>query len=143
LTAAEYAEANHFGHIITAKSGRPHWRNYFSDSFTEKLIRAAGDASVHVVARAKDPQAQNAAGSDSKAAKPRRTELKAYIVSLAYVAAAILVAALLRHVLGVSNLTQVFLIAILASAVTYGLWASLFACLVSVLSGLLQSRCKL
>ena len=134
LTVAEYAEANHFAHIITAKSVRPHWRDYFSDSFTEKLIRAAGDASVHVVARAKDPQAQNAADYDNKAAKPSRTELKAYIVSLAYVAAAILVAALLRHVLGVSNLTQVFLIAILASAVTYGLWASLFACLVSVLS---------
>src|SRR5207342_2389470 len=30
--------------------------------------------------------------------------------------------------------SQVFLIAVLASAVTYGLWASLFACFVSVLS---------
>ena len=55
-------------------------------------------------------------------------------MSLAYVAAAILVAALLRQALGVSNLAQVFLIAVLASAVTYGLSASLFACLVSVLS---------
>ena len=48
--------------------------------------------------------------------------------------AAVLVAALLRQALGVSNLAQVFLIAVLASAVTYGLWASLFACLISVLS---------
>ena len=61
-------------------------------------------------------------------------EVKEYIASLAYVAAATLVAALLRQTLGVSNLAQVFLIAVVASAVTYGLWASLFACLVSVLS---------
>ena len=105
----------------------------FSGSlFAEKLIRSAGDASVHIVARAKDPLAQKS--TESIRSKPRRTEIKAYLASLAYVAAAVLVAALLRQALGVSNLAQVFLIAVLASAVTYGLWASLFACLVSVLS---------
>ena len=125
---------NHFAHIIAAKSERRRWRDFFRKSFTEKLIRSAGDASVHIVARAKDPQAKNSADLNSMAAKPRRTEIKAYLASLAYVAAAILVAALLRQALGVSNLAQVFLIAVLASAVTYGLWASLFACLASVLS---------
>ena len=134
MTVAEYATANHFAHIIAAKSERPRWRHVFRESFTEKLIRAAGDASVHIVARAKDPQVQTSAGPDSTATKPRPTELKAYIASLAYVVAAVLVAALLRQALGVSNLAQVFLIAVLASAVTYGLWASLFACLISVLS---------
>ena len=133
-TVGEYAAANHFAHIIAAKSERACWRHVFSESFTEKLIRAAGDASVHIVAQSKEPQAQTSAGPDSAAAKPRPTELKAYIASLAYVAAAIFVAALLRQALGVSNLAQVFLIAVLASAVSYGLWASLFACLVSVLS---------
>ena len=133
LTVAEYAQANHFAHIIAAKSERPRWRDFFSESLTQKLIRAAGDASVHIIPRAKDPP-RNPAGLESKARKPRRMEVKAYIASLAYVAAAILVAALLRQALGVSNLAQVFLIAVLASAVTYGLWASLFACLVSVLS---------
>lgn len=110
-----------FAHIIAAKSERSRWRDFFSESFTEKLIRAAGDASVHIVAPAKDPQAKTSADLDSKTARPRRTEIKAYLASLAYVAAAILVAALLRQVLGVSNLAQVFLIAVLASAVTYGL----------------------
>jgi two-component system, OmpR family, sensor histidine kinase KdpD len=134
LTVAEYAEANHFAHIIAARSGRPRWRDFFKESFAEKLIRAAGDASVHIVARAKDSQINHSARLDGHAAKPERTELKAYIVSLAYVAAAILIAALLRQTLGVSNLAQVFLIAVLASAVTFGLWPSLFACLASVLS---------
>ncbi|HUB64314.1 MAG TPA: sensor histidine kinase KdpD [Methylocella sp.] len=132
-TVAEYAATNHFAHIIAAKCERSRWRGFFSDSFTEKLIHAAGDASVHIVAPPKEPQAKNSTELDSKVAKPR-PGIKAYLASLAYVAAATLVAALLRQVLGVSNLSQVFLIAVLASAVTHGLWASLFACLVSVLS---------
>jgi two-component system, OmpR family, sensor histidine kinase KdpD len=134
LTVAEYAEANHFAHIIAAKSNRSRWRDFFREPFAEKLIRSVGDASVHIVARAKDPQAKSSADLASKPAKPRRTEIKAYIASLAYVAAAILVAALLRQALGISKPAQVFLIAVLASAVTYGLWASLFACLVSALA---------
>src|SRR5580693_4245453 len=133
LTVTEYAQANYFAHIIAAKSERPRWRDYFSESLTQRLIRTAGDASVHIIPRAKDPP-RNPAGLESKARKPRRMEVKAYIASLAYVAAATLIAALLRQTLGVSNLAQVFLIAVLASAVTYGLWASLFACLVSVLA---------
>src|SRR3984893_13619599 len=133
LTVAEYAQSNYFTHIIAAKSERPRWRDFVRESLTQRLIRAAGDASVHIIPRAKDPP-RNPAGLESKARKPRRMEVKAYIASLAYVAAATLVAALLRQTLGVSNLAQVFLIAVLASAVTYGLWASLFACLVSVLA---------
>src|SRR6202035_595177 len=128
-----YAQSNYFAHIIAAKSERPRWRDFFSESLTQRLIRAAGDASVHIIPRAKDPP-RNPAGPESTARKPRRIEVRAYIASLAYVAAATLVAALLRQTLGVSNLAQVFLIAVLASAVTYGLWASLFACFVSVLS---------
>jgi two-component system, OmpR family, sensor histidine kinase KdpD len=88
LTVTEYAQSNYFAHIIVAKSERPRWRDFVSESLTQRLIRAVGDASVHIVARAKDPQAKNSAHLDSKAAKPRRTELKAYLVSLAYVASA-------------------------------------------------------
>jgi two-component system, OmpR family, sensor histidine kinase KdpD len=133
-TVADYAKANHFAHIIVARSGRPRWRELFKESFTEKLIRAAGDASVHIVPRTKESPINHAAGPEGHAAKAERTDFKAYFASLAYVAVAILIAALLRRTLGVSNLAQVFLIAVLASAVTFGLWASLFACLISVLS---------
>jgi two-component system, OmpR family, sensor histidine kinase KdpD len=133
LTVTEYAQSNYFTHIIAAKSERPRWRDFVSESLTQRLIRTAGDASVHIIPRAKAPP-RNPAGLESKARKPRRMEVKAYIASLAYVAAATAVGALLRQTLGVSNLAQVFLIAVLASAVTYGLWASLFACFVSVLA---------
>ncbi|HTV34197.1 MAG TPA: sensor histidine kinase KdpD, partial [Methylocella sp.] len=134
LTAADYAAVNHFAHIITAKPRRRGLRALFRESFTEKLIRAAGDATVHIAARAKEPMAGTEHESDSRTASSKRTDYKAYIVSLAYVAIATIGAVFLRQALGVSNLAQVFLIAVLASAVTYGLWASLLACLASVLS---------
>ncbi|QBR71919.1 two-component sensor histidine kinase [Beijerinckiaceae bacterium] len=133
LTVAEYAQANHFAHIIAAKSERAHWRDFFGESTAQKLIRTAGDASIHVIARPKDPANKNSVGPESKATKPKRSEFKAYAVSLAYVVAATLIAYTLRQALGVSNIAQTFLIAVLASAVSFGLRASLFACLASVL----------
>jgi two-component system sensor histidine kinase KdpD len=134
-TVVEYAHANNFTHIIVATPEQPRWRDFFGESVTQKLIRGAGGASVHVIARPTDRRGSApSSGAEIKEARPKRDGFKAYAVSLSYVAVATLVAALLRQTLGVSNLAQVFLIAVLASAVTYGLWASLFACLVSVLS---------
>ena len=40
----------------------------------------------------------------------------------------------LQHLLAVQNISLVFLTAVLTSAIAYGLWPSLFACLVSVLA---------
>src|SRR6201999_2898115 len=51
-----------------------------------------------------------------------------------FVAAALGAGMLLRQVLAVSNLSLVFLTAVLVTAIWYGLWPSLFACLLSVLA---------
>ncbi|WOJ91623.1 hypothetical protein RZS28_19370 (plasmid) [Methylocapsa polymorpha] len=48
-------------------------------------------------------------------------DVKAYVVSLHFVVAATLIAILLRQTLGVANVVLSFLVAVLASAVTYGL----------------------
>jgi two-component system, OmpR family, sensor histidine kinase KdpD len=133
-TVVEYAHAKNFTHIIVATPEQPRWRDFFGESVTQKLIRGAGGASVHVIARSTDRSGSTPSGAEIKEARPKRDGFQAYAVSLSYVATATLVAALLRQALGVSNLAQVFLIAVLASAVTYGLLASLFACFVSVLS---------
>ncbi|HEY3777091.1 MAG TPA: DUF4118 domain-containing protein [Rhizomicrobium sp.] len=60
-------------------------------------------------------------------------DFKAYAGSLGMVAAAMLIGLLLRRY-GISNVALVFLTAVLSSAVTYGLWPSLFACLAAVLA---------
>ena len=59
LTVTEYAQSNYFTHIIAAKSERPRWRDFVSESLTQRLIRTAGDASVHIIPRAKDATAQS------------------------------------------------------------------------------------
>jgi two-component system, OmpR family, sensor histidine kinase KdpD len=57
-----------------------------------------------------------------------------YAGSLGMVTAALALGLALRRFLGVSDLALIFLTAVLASAVRYGLWPSLFACLASVLA---------
>ncbi len=134
-TVAEYAQSNNFTHIVVAKTERGRWRDFFRSPFTQRLIRLAGDASVHVIARPVDRIAvrpRTAVETRESGNKP--ADVRPYIVSLVYVAAATLIAIALRQTLSVSNVALSFLVAVLASAVTYGLWASLFACLISVLA---------
>jgi two-component system sensor histidine kinase KdpD len=132
-TILDYAQAHNFTHIIVARSNRSRWLDLFGGSATQKLIRRAGGMNVHVIA----PQADRVASRPAaQVGEPvlKRADWKAYAGSLGYVAAAVAAAFILREVLSVTNITLAFLVAVLASAVTYGLWASLFACLISVLA---------
>ena len=49
------------------------------------------------------------------------------------VAVALLIGLLFQRI-GITNVALVFLTAVLVSAITYGLWPSLFACLVAMLA---------
>ena len=132
-TVIEYAHANNFTHIIVRRSTRSRWLDLLWRSATQKLIQRAGGTNVHVIA----PQADRVAPRPAAQAGDsglKRTDWKAYVGSLGYVGGALAAAFILREVLSVSNITLAFLVAVFASAITYGLWASLFACLVSVLA---------
>jgi two-component system sensor histidine kinase KdpD len=134
-TVAEYAQANNFTHIIVAKPERAGWRNLLRPSVAQALIRSVNTASIHVIA----PQVgkpEEGAQSKKKGMGNRGEPagLKAYLVSLAFVSGAALVAYLLREAFGISSSALVFLIAVLASAVSFGLRASLFASFASVLA---------
>ncbi|HXW72155.1 MAG TPA: sensor histidine kinase KdpD [Methylocella sp.] len=134
LSIAEYARANQFSHIIIKRALQPRWRDFLFQSFTERLIRNVGESNVHVISSPKDLSARRQAGAKEKLLQRRAMGIEAYIASTAYVAAATAIAVLLREAFGVNTATQCLLIAILASAVTNGLWASLFASLLGVLS---------
>ncbi|MBV8870314.1 MAG: sensor histidine kinase KdpD [Acetobacteraceae bacterium] len=129
----DYAQANNFTHIIIAKSRRPRWAELAFGSVTQRLIRHAGDVNVHVIAE----QAQAPDGKQpprGRRSHHDRPALAGYAVSLLCVAVALGVGVLLREFLAVSNISLVFLTAVLASAILHGLWPSLFACLLSVLA---------
>jgi two-component system, OmpR family, sensor histidine kinase KdpD len=129
-TIVDYARTHNFTHIIVAQSVRARWLDFFRASVTQRLIQHAGGINIHVVApRAEAGQPAQQRGE----AVPTRVNWTAYAASLIYIAAALLAALVLRKMLAVSDLALVFLVGVLASAVSYGLAASLFACLVSVL----------
>ncbi len=133
-TIVDYARSHNFTHITVGPSRRARWLDLFRSSVTQRLIRHAGGVNVHVVAL----QAATAQSASEKAAAsavtPGRPNWVAWAGSLGYVAAACFAALVLRQTLAVSNLALVFLVGVLASALSYGLWPSLFACLVSVLA---------
>jgi two-component system, OmpR family, sensor histidine kinase KdpD len=127
-----YARANNVTEIIIGKSSRPRWFEMLHGSVVHELVRSAGPISVQVIAG--DDAASAPADKPISTAKARRIfDLVPYLASGAFVAAALAVGLALRQVLAVSNLSLVFLIAVLASAIRYGLLPSLFACIVSVL----------
>ena len=130
----EYAQANNSTHLVIAKSHRPRWSEWLRGSVTHKLIRQAGDISVHVIAARPDmPEGREpllrSARERSWWGKP-----DAYLASAGFVAVALAVGVLLQQFLAISNIALVFLTAVLTSAATYGLLPSLFACLLSVLA---------
>jgi two-component system sensor histidine kinase KdpD len=128
----DYAHANNFTHIVTSTTNRSWWATILRRSTTFEIIRKAGRISVHVVPdqltramKGKPPENDHVLPPLSK---------RGYPASVLFVAAALLVGYVLKQYLGVTNIGLVFLTAILASAVLYGLWPALLASVVSVLA---------
>ncbi len=128
----EYARANNFTHIIVAPSPRANWTELFLGSVAQRVITRAGSIHVHVLAEEK------MAGKESKAPpSSRRLQLPTLGASggsALSVAVALGLALLMHRLLGTTSIALVFLMSVLASAVAYGLAASLLACLFSVLA---------
>jgi len=127
----EYSRANNITQIVVSKSQRSWWSELLRHSPALDVIRRAGDIGVHVVpdqlTRAmKGPQASSVFGAAS-------FDAKAYVSSFAMVGVALLLGLALREV-HVTNVALVFLTAVLASSVMYGLWPALAACIVSALA---------
>lgn len=128
-TILEYARANNFTHIIIAKPRRYRWATAIWGSVTDHLLRHAGEISVHVIAAKETKPQPKKWFEPGEAVRPQ-----AWAGSLGFVAAAVVLAMLLHEFAGIADVAEVFLTAVLAAAVTYGLWPSLLACLASVLA---------
>ncbi|MGD0867528.1 MAG: DUF4118 domain-containing protein, partial [Rhizomicrobium sp.] len=126
-----------FTHIVVSTSRRSWWWEIFRRSAAHEIIRRAGDISVHVVPEERSTKAVVDEQSD-RVPIARETGgwlmPSAYAGSLGFVAVALAVGLVLQQFLAVSNIALVFLTAVLVSAIAYGLWPALFACLISVLA---------
>ena len=127
----QFAHANNISHIVVAAAGASRWLDWLRPPLAQEILRRAGDISVHVV-----PVTAKAARGDI-AAPPRpapKLEPRAFLFSFLFSAVALGLGLLLRQTLAVSNVALLLILGVLASAVTFGLWPSLFACLVSALA---------
>jgi len=126
----QFARANNITHIVIMASRGSRWLDLLRPSPVQEIIRNASDISVHVVPEraAKDDIAK------PPALERPRLEPRAFAGSLLFCTIALGISLLLRQTLAVSNVALVLLVAVLASAVTYGLMPSLFAGLICALA---------
>jgi two-component system sensor histidine kinase KdpD len=125
-----YAHENNATQIIIGQSLRSRWFELLHGSVVRDLLRKAGNISVHVIAGEGE-------APHPKRAKPRMSmepiDPLSYLVSTGFVALALGVAMLIDRYVDLENISLVFLAAVLASAVQYGLGPSVYAALLSVL----------
>ena len=122
----QHAAANNVTHIVTGSPSKRRWRDSFTASVADQLIRGAGDVSVHVIS-GNDKDAPVAPRGVASAAAATSFDLKAYLLATGYVAIALLFGAALDQILDVRNLALVFLMAVLTSAVIHGLRPALYS----------------
>ena len=129
-----YAHANNINHIVIGKSSRSRWFEILHGSVVHELVRHAGNISVHVVAGDKGAEARAPGKSVETANQRRRFDWATYAKSTVTVAVAAGIAMLLWPWIGVEHIGLVFLTAVVAVAVRYGLWPSLYSSVVSALT---------
>jgi len=128
-----HAAANNFTHVVIGKPAKPRWREFFEGSVTHDLIRLAGNLSVHVTSGT-EQDAGYASRGVRTALQPRQFQPWPYLLSTGFVACSLAVGIVLDQFLDVRNIALVFLMAVLTSAVTVGLWPALYASLASAVA---------
>ncbi len=128
-----YAHANNVTQIIIGKSTRSRWFEILYGSVVHDLVRRAGNISVHVIA-GDEPGEPIPRKTVRTADKSRTIDAIPYVVALLAVAAALGVGLLIHPWFGIENVDLVFLTAIVAIAVRFGLWPSLVASIAASLA---------
>src|SRR5271156_2845260 len=126
-----YAHENNVTQIIIGKPSRSRWFEILHGSVVHELVRRSGNISVHVIAGDQIPGSplpkKNVRTSDrSEVSDPRP-----YLLAFVAVAIALGVGELVDEWIGSENVDLVFLTAVVAVAVRFGLWPSLLASLAS------------
>src|SRR5262249_42986072 len=128
-----YAQTNNVTQIVIGKSTRSRWFEIVHGPVVHDLVRRSGNISVQVVAG-------DAVCGDPIPKKTVRTagrkewlHLRPYVVALVAVAVALGIGQWIQARLGIENVDLVFLTAVVAVGVRYGLGPSLFASVVASL----------
>ena len=122
-----FAQGNNVTQIVIGKSTRSRWFELTRGSVVHDLVRSAGNISVHVIPGdelATEPAPKTAVQTAARAeAFDARPYLKALGITVLGLAAAVAI----KPYFGIENVDLMFLTAVVAVAVRYGLWPSLLA----------------
>lgn len=130
----DYATANNITRIIIGKSRRSRWFEMLHGSVVHDLLRRSGHIDVHVVAGEADVEAATTATELVEAPAATTTkpfDLKPYLISTLMVAVAAAIGFPINQAISLTNISMLFLAAVLFSAMRYGLWPSLYTSLIS------------
>src|SRR5471030_1460001 len=128
-----FAQPNNVTQIIIGKSTRSWWFEIRRGSVVHDLVRRAGNISVNVIA-GEELAAEPVPKKTVRAADRREPfDPVPYAISLLFVAIGLGVGELIHPWLGIENVDLVFLTAVVATAVRYGLLPSMLASLVASL----------
>jgi len=128
-----YARAYNVTQIIIGKSTRSRWFEMVHGSVVHDLVRRSGNISVHVISGDQLP-GQPIPKKTVRASENEVFDPLPYLLAFAAVGIALGAAELVNYWIGVENVDLVFLTAVVAVAVRFGLWPSLFASLASALA---------
>ncbi len=129
-----YAHAHNVTQIIVGKSTRSRWFEMMHGSVVRDLVRRSGNISVHVIA---GDQVSGRPIPKKTVRTSDRDDVfdpQPYLFAILAVACALGFAELVDYWIGVENVDLVFLTAVVAVAVRFGLMPSLLASLASALA---------
>ncbi|HEV2364550.1 MAG TPA: sensor histidine kinase KdpD [Caulobacteraceae bacterium] len=130
-TVLEYAHRNNVTQIVVAKSRRARWKALFGRALVPALVENVRGAALHVITE--QPGPDGPAFIKRIIPRPEFAGWRDHLAALASVAAAGGVSALLDRSLQGANLAMIFLMAVLLSALAFGLGPALTAAAVSAL----------
>jgi two-component system, OmpR family, sensor histidine kinase KdpD len=127
-----YATANNITQIVIGKSSRSRWFEMVHGSVVHELVRKTGQISVHVISADDKESVPPKSVQTRPKVEPFRVE--SYMGSAGAVGVALGLGLLLKHFVAVQSISLLFLMAVIASAIAWGLLPALFACVASVLA---------
>ncbi|MGH7077813.1 MAG: DUF4118 domain-containing protein [Acetobacteraceae bacterium] len=127
-----YATANNITQIVIGKSSRSRWFEMLHGSVVHELVRRTGPISVHVISAAESEGVPPKSVATRPAAQPIRVQ--PYLAGAGAVVLALGIGYFLQQFIGVQTVSLVFLTAVLASAIAWGLLPALSAAILSTLA---------
>ena len=122
-----FAQGNNVTQIVIGKSTRSRWFELTRGSVVHDLVRSSGNISVHVIPGdelATEPAPKTAVQT---AARSEAFDARPYLKALGITALGLAAAVGIKPYFGIENVDLMFLTAVVAVAVRYGLWPSLLA----------------